>query len=171
MIDNWNTALAKVLEYEGGFVNHPRDTGGVTNLGITKRVYEEWVQRPVSIQEMRELTVMHVAPIYEHEYWDRVRGDELPDGVDLMLFDFAVNAGVKRAIRTAQWVVGAKVDGIIGPKTMAAIASYDPMQFIQEYTERKLAFYRRLRNYDVFGRGWERRSQKTQIAALDLIRD
>ena len=171
MIDNWNAALAKILESEGGYVNHPRDPGGVTNMGITKRVYEQWVQRVVSNQEMRELTVVHVAPIYEHEYWDRVRGDELPDGADLIMFDFAVNAGVKRAVRTAQWVVGAKVDGIIGPKTMGAIAAYDPVKFIKAYTDRKLAFYRRLRHYDTFGRGWERRSQKTQIAALELIRD
>ena len=171
MKDNWTACLAKVLESEGGFVNHRRDPGGATNLGITKRVYEQWVQRQVSIQEMRELTVVQAAPIYEHEYWNRVRGDELPDGVDLLMFDFAVNAGTSRAIRMAQRVVGVKADGIIGPVTIKAIQEYDPQDFIKEYSLRKLAFYRRLKHYDTFGRGWERRTQKTQIAALELLRD
>ena len=171
MKDNWTASLAKVLESEGGFVNHKRDPGGVTNLGITKRVYEQWVQRQVSVQEMRDLTVMQAAPIYEHEYWNRIKGDELPDGVDLLMFDFAVNAGVSRAVRTAQRVVGVKADGVIGPITLKAINNYDPQDFIKEYTDRKLSFYRRLKHYDTFGRGWERRSQKTQIAALELLRD
>lgn len=171
MIDNWNASLAKVLESEGGFVNHPRDPAGATNLGITKATYENWVGRHVAIDEMRQLTVTHAAPIYKQEYWDRVRADELPDGVDLMLFDFAVNAGVSRAVRTAQRVVGVVVDGKLGPKTLAAIRDTDPLNFIKEYTNRKLAFYRRLKTYDVFGRGWEARSQKTQIAALNLLRD
>lgn len=171
MKNNWTACLAKVLESEGGFVNHRRDPGGATNLGITKRVYEQWVQRKVSIQEMRELTVAQAAPIYEQEYWNRVRGDELPDGVDLLMFDFAVNAGTRRAVRMAQRVVGVTSDGIIGPITLKAIRDYDPQAFINEYSDRKLKFYRRLKHYDTFGRGWERRTQKTQIAALDLLRD
>ena len=171
MKDNWTTCLAEVLKSEGGYVNHPRDPGGATNLGITKRVYEEWLGRPVSIDEMKKLTVAHAAPIYQKNYWERVRGDELPDGVDLLMFDFAVNAGVSRSVRTAQKVVGTTVDGVLGPMTMKAIQDCEPLDFIKEFTERKLAFYRRLKHYDAFGRGWERRSQKTQIAALELLRD
>lgn len=171
MRDNWNASIAKVLESEGGFVNHPKDPGGVTNLGVTKKVYEAWVGRPVSVQEMRELTVEQAAPLYKKEYWDRVKGDDLPDGTDLLLFDFAVNAGVSRSVRLAQKVVGTTADGVIGPMTLKAINGYDNHDFIKDFTDRKLAYYRRLKHYPTFGKGWERRSQKTQIAALDLLRD
>lgn len=171
MIDNWTQSLAKVLESEGGFVNHPRDPGGATKYGITKATYENWLGRRVTLDQMKALTVVQVAPIYKANYWDKVRADELPDGIDLLMFDFAVNAGVSRAVRIAQKVVGVKADGVIGPVTLGAIRDTDPLTFIQEYTDRKLSFYRRLKTYDVFGRGWETRSEKTQIAALNLFRD
>ena len=117
------------------------------------------------------MTVEQAAPLYKKEYWDRVKGDELPDGADLLLFDFAVNAGVSRSVRLAQKVVGATADGVIGPMTLKAINGYDNHDFIKDFTDRKLAYYRRLKHYPTFGKGWERRSQKTQIAALDLLRD
>ena len=65
---NFEAALAAVLHHEGGFVNHPSDPGGATNLGCTKTVWEEWCGHPVNIQEMRELTPEDVAPLYEDKY-------------------------------------------------------------------------------------------------------
>ena len=78
-----------ILHHEGGYVNHPRDPGGETNLGVTKRVYEEFGGE----KDMKDLTVEDVAIIYKKGYWDKCKCDSLPSGLDLVVFDFAVNAG------------------------------------------------------------------------------
>ena len=91
MKQNFEAALAHLLspDIEGGFSNHPDDPGGITNLGVTLRTWEEWVGRPVTEKEMRELTPAKVAPLYKKKYWDRVLGDELPSGLDALVFDTA----------------------------------------------------------------------------------
>ena len=78
MRGNFDLCLQEVLKHEGGYVNHPKDTGGMTNLGVTKRVYEEWVGHPVNEAIMRGLTVAHVRALYKAKYWDVVKGDDLP---------------------------------------------------------------------------------------------
>ena len=93
MKDNFDKCLEMLLHHEGGFVNHPRDPGGITNLGVTKRVYEKWVGRIVSEQEMRDLTVEQVGPIYRNDYWNKCKCDDLPSGLDWSVFDWAVNSG------------------------------------------------------------------------------
>ena len=87
---NYDKCLETILHHEGGYVNHPKDPGGETNLGVTKRVYEEHG----GTKDMKELTVEDVAPIYKKGYWDKMRGDDLPNGLDLCVFDFGVNAGL-----------------------------------------------------------------------------
>ena len=93
--ENWEKCLKLILHHEGGYVNHPKDPGGETNLGVTKRVYEEWG----GTKDMKDLTVEDVSPIYKKNYWDRIKGDELPSGLDLCVFDFGVNAGTGRAAK------------------------------------------------------------------------
>ena len=93
MNKNYDHCLEMLLEHEGGFVNHPDDPGGITNLGVTKKVYEEWVEREVSEQEMRDLTKENVAPIYKSNYWDRCKCNSLDSGLDFAVFDWAVNSG------------------------------------------------------------------------------
>ena len=82
MKENYQTALNNVLRSEGGFVNNPKDPGGMTNLGVTKRTYEQYVGHPVDEETMRGLTPETVAPLYKQMFWDAVRGDDLPDGLD-----------------------------------------------------------------------------------------
>ena len=82
MKENFDNCLIMLLKHEGGFVNHPKDPGGMTNLGVTKAVYDKWVGRTSTEQDMRNLTPEDVAPIYKKNYWDRVKGDDLPSGVD-----------------------------------------------------------------------------------------
>ena len=101
MKHNWHKSLEVILHHEGGYVNHPKDPGGETNMGVTKRVYEEHG----GTKDMKELTHEDVNPIYKKGYWDKVKGDELPDGLDLMIFDFAVNAGPGRAAKFIQRLV------------------------------------------------------------------
>ena len=96
---NFDSCLKEVLLHEGCYVNHPKDPGGRTNLGVTQRTYEAWIGYPVSEQIMRKLTVDHVKTLYKVKYWDAIHGDDLPTGVDLCVFDFGVNAGPSRAAR------------------------------------------------------------------------
>ena len=110
---NYQKCLETILHHEGGYVNHPKDPGGETNLGVTKRVYEGWG----GTKDMKDLTVEDVAPIYEKNYWGKVKGDDLPSGLDLCVFDFAVNAGPGRAAKYLQTMIGTVADGGIGPNT------------------------------------------------------
>ena len=119
-----------LLDHEGGFVNHPKDPGGMTNLGVTKRVYDEWIGRNSTEEEMRDLTEEDVAPIYKKNYWDRVQGDDLPSGVDWCAFDWAVNSGSGRPAKAIQRAVGATADGAIGPQTLSRVMEKDPKYII-----------------------------------------
>ena len=136
--------------------------------GVTQAVYEDWVDRPVTEDEMKSLTVADVTPIYKQNYWDRVKADDLPSGVDFAVFDLAVNGGVGRGAKMLQAVVGVKQDGGIGPQTLAAVANMDAVDIIYNYTARREDFYRSLSTFDTFGRGWLRRNEKTQIDALAM---
>jgi len=157
MKENWEEALAHVLKYEGGYVNHPSDPGGMTNLGVTKRVWEEWTGKPATESEMRSLTPDLVAPLYKKRYWDAVRGDDLPGGVDLCVFDCAVNAGPGRASQFLQRVVGVAQDGKIGPVTLLAIWKKEPVSIIAEFCHYREQHYRSLDTFATFGKGWMRR--------------
>ena len=92
MQNNFESCLKNLLKHEGGFVNHPKDPGGMTNLGVTKAVYEAWVGHEVTEKTMRELTTEAVAPLYRKKYWDACRADELVSGLDYVVFDCAVNS-------------------------------------------------------------------------------
>jgi lysozyme family protein len=157
MKHNWDAAIQHILEWEGGYVNHPEDPGGRTNLGVTQRVWEAWTGKPVTEADMRALTIEGVKPLYKQRYWNAVRGDALPSGVDLSVFDFAVNAGPGRASRALQQLVGVAADGVIGPKTLAAAAAKPAAQLITDYADVREAFYKTLPTYDTFGKGWMRR--------------
>ena len=172
MRGNFELALAEVLSHEGGFVNHPRDPGGMTNLGVTKRVYEEWIGHPVNEAIMRGLTVDKVRSLYRAKYWLAARCDDLPAGIDLCVFDFAVNAGPSRAVRFLQRLVKATEDGVIGPKTIAAVSKRvtagGVAPLIREYQDARRVYYRRLPTFDAFGRGWLRRTDLVEASALRM---
>ena len=119
----------------------------MTNLGVTKKVFEKWVGlREVSEQEMRDLTPADVAPIYKKNYWDKVKGDQLPSGVDWAAFDWAVNSGSGRPAKAIQRCVGATADGAIGPKTLASVAEHDPEKIIHYVHDIRQKFYQGLKH-------------------------
>ena len=103
--ENFDLSLERMLRSEGGFVDHPKDPGGVTNLGVTKRVWEDFTGTKVTVDEMRALTVADVTELYRTNYWNLVRGNDLPHGLDYAVFDYAVNSGGGRAGRHIQEVV------------------------------------------------------------------
>ena len=172
--ENWELALETILHHEGGFVNHPRDPGGMTNLGVTKRVWDDWTDGDADEDEMRALTPEDVGPLYKKNYWDRVKGDDLPSGLDLAVFDWAVNSGTGRAAKKLQSMIGTTADGGIGPNTLKALDAYiDEVGGIEEciknYTEVRQEFYESLDTFDTFGKGWSRRNAETCEKAIELI--
>jgi len=168
MKSNFESALQAILHHEGGYVNHPADPGGMTNLGVTKRVWEEWVGHPVDEKTMRELTPAQVAPMYKAKYWDKIKGDDLPEGVDYCVFDAAVNSGPGRAAKWLQSCVGVEPDGGIGPKTLAAVAAFDPKELVDDYAKRRLSFLSDLPTWGTFGKGWSRRVAEVRTAATTM---
>lgn len=171
--ENYKDALSIILDHEGGYVNHPKDPGGITNMGVTKRTYEEWIGHEVDADTMKALTEDDVAPIYEKNYWGRVHGDNLPAGLDLCVFDFGVNAGTGRAARYLQELVGAGVDGAIGPNTISKVDEFVTENgvevAIREYQDARQGYYESLSTFETFGRGWTRRVHETTNIALNMI--
>lgn len=169
MKDNFEVCLKHLLVHEGGFVNHPKDPGGMTNLGVTAKVWSEWVGHDVNEKIMRELTPASVAPLYKRKYWDAVRADELLSGVDYCVFDCAVNSGPGRAIKFLQSCVGATPDGGFGPATMAAVNKVqDAKKLIEDYSNERLEFLMSLPTFDTFGKGWSRRVKEVKDEALGM---
>lgn len=169
MLSNWDNAFKLMLKSEGGFVNHPSDPGGMTNLGVTKATWENWVGRESDEAEMRGLTPEKVEPLYKNKYFDAVRGDELPMGLDYLMFDFAVNAGAGRAIKTLQTAVGVTPDGGFGPMTMAAVQAVDPVELIERFSQAKEDFYRSLNTFSTFGKGWLNRVADVKVKASAML--
>ena len=167
--ENYDKCLELILHHEGGYVNHPKDPGGETNLGVTKRVYEEWG----GTKDMVDLLVEDVAPIYEKNYWGRTKCDDLPSGLDLCVFDFAVNAGPGRAAKYLQEMIGTTVDGGIGPNTLRALGNYIESEgtaaAVRNYQAMRQEYYESLSTFETFGRGWTRRVDETTEEALALI--
>lgn len=173
MKQNWRASFQQVIESEGGYVNDPHDHGGETNLGVTRAAWGEYMGRPIHDGEMRCLTVEAVEPFYKDRYWKVCRCDELPAGVDYLVFDFAVNAGPSRAIKFLQRSVGAVEDGVIGPKTMAAVANADAAKTTALFSQAKEAFYQgivlREPSQRKFIKGWLSRVDTAQSFAKTML--
>ena len=171
MNTNFDRCLALLLKHEGNFVNHPSDPGGMTNLGVTARVWEEWVGHPVDEKQMRALTPADVAPLYKRKYWDACHADDLVSGVDYCVFDVAVNSGAGRAIKFLQSCVGATPDGGYGSITAALVkkAEQDPARLIELYCAKRLEFLQSLKTFPVFGKGWSRRVAEVKETALKML--
>ena len=166
-----------VLAHEGSFTNDQRDSGnhlpdgrqGCTMLGCTQANWEAYVGHHVTQDEMRKLTKEDVKPLYKKNYWDAVSGDLLPTGLDYAAFDFAINAGPGASRKMIQRALGVTADGAFGPKTLAAIQSADPKELMQKFSDSKIAFYKSLSNYNVYGAGWLKRVADVQTVANKMI--
>jgi len=167
---NFFKSLEMVLHHEGGFVDHKDDPGGATNKGITHKTYADFLGRPLEdVSELKNIPKDHVQLIYKKGYWDKVRGDELPNGVDFCVFDWAVNSGPGRAAKALQKTVMVLQDGAIGPRTLEAVSEYSPTEIIEKITETRIEFYKGLSTYSTFGKGWLKRVKETRDFALDMI--
>jgi lysozyme family protein len=165
---SYNASLAAVLKYEGGYVNHPKDPGGATNRGVTQATYNSYrTSKSLAPQSVRAISSQEVGDIYKSLYWDKVRGDDLPAGVDLAVFDLAVNSGVSRALRMLQECVGVTADGVVGPKTLDAVRA-SGNGLIDKLCDARLKFLQRLPTWPTFGKGWGNRVASVRVTAKGL---
>jgi lysozyme family protein len=169
---NADMAIRKILEHEGGYVNHPDDPGGATNKGITIATFRRYIKRNGTIADLKALTTQQAVDVYKAQYWDKVRADDLPSGVDYTVADFAVNSGPSRAAKYLQDALGVTQDGAIGPDTMAAALAADPKALIRKINADRLAFMKRIQGgklWKTFGRGWQRRVDDVRSTSLALV--
>jgi lysozyme family protein len=168
MIESFDKCQPWVLIHEGGYVNHPKDPGGATNKGITQRVYDGYCQRfRLPTQHVRGISDKDVATIYKNQYWNAVRGDDLPKGLDYAVYDFAVNSGPSRAAKFLQKLVGVPQDGHIGDVTLGAVSENDAGELIKGICNARWSWLKRLRTFKTFGRGWTRRVMGEIIGAQE----
>lgn len=155
-----------ILRHEGGYVNDPDDPGGETKFGISKRSYPDL--------DIKSLTKQQATAIFERDFYNKVRGDDLPVWLALMVTDFAVNAGIKPAVAILQRLVNETDDGIMGKKTIAACKSKPSRALRQSYTASRESYYKALvakrPTMKKFLDGWERRTKDCESLAtfLDL---
>ena len=168
MNENWGKCFEMVLVHEGGYVNDPRDPGGRTNLGVTQRAWEAYLNRSVTETEMRGLTPAAVKPFYKAMYWDKIKGDHLPSGVDYAAYDLAVNSGVGRSAKYLQEIAGVTADGAIGPKSLEAIKTCNSKELVDSLCDMRLDFLKRLPTFATFGKGWSRRVAEVKEKALSM---
>ena len=170
MKNNFDKCFSLVLQEEGGYVNNPRDPGGRTNLGVTQAAWQSFVNRDVTESEMRLLTPDLVKPFYKAMYWDKIKGDQLPAGVDYATFDFAVNSGIGRAAKMLQQVAGVTVDGVLGPKSIEAITFCSREKTVDVLCDMRLDFMKHLSTWPTFGRGWGDRVARVKEKAIGMTK-
>ena len=169
MQENFEKVLEHTLKEEGGYADHPADPGGATNRGVTKRTWEEWVGHEVTKDDIKALTVEDVTPLYKKRFWDACKCDNLHGGVDLVVFDIAVNSGPGRAAKFLQEAVGVTADGSIGPRTVAAANDFGPNLIINKICDRRESFYKALPTFPTFGKGWMARAERVRKTALEMV--
>lgn len=168
MTPQFQKCLDVILRWEGGYVDHPRDPGGATNMGITFKTLQDWRKKPVTKDDVRALTKEEAAQIYFKNYWLPIKGDDLPRGINLCVFNQAVMSGTRRAARMLQRLVGAETDGIIGGHTIS-LAFRSPLNnLIKDHAFAYLDFLQDLDHWDTFGRGWTARIDDVKQRALRM---
>lgn len=153
----FDKAFERVIGHEGGYVNDPRDPGGETKFGVSKRAYPN--------MDIKNLTLDQAKEIYRRDYWNKLHLDELPDCVRFDLFDAAINSGVSAAAKFLQRAAGTAADGVIGKLTIAAANGMDPQRLDKRLSGYRLQYLCDLSTFPTFGKGWVRR------VAFNLIED
>lgn len=165
---NYSRSLIEVRLDEGGYINDPDDPGGPTNKGMTLGSFRRFVMRNGTIADLKKITGDQVAKIYRKKYWNKVRGDDLPDGLDYSAFDFAIHSGPAQVAKTLQRIVGATVDGSIGPDTLIKIKSYTPSYLVEQLNIERMLFLKRLRGWAKYKNGWSTRVSDVKRLSLEM---
>lgn len=174
---NFEACMKQILKYEGGYSNHPEDPGGVTLEGVIQRVYDAYRKKKLLppqalVPEMRgtQAWIAERNEIYRTQYWNTISGDTLPKGVDLVVFDGAVNSGVSQSVKWLQRALGLEAaDGQMGDITKAAVVtSGDPKKLVANICSRRLAFLQQLKTWPTFKKGWTARVANVQNVGMAM---
>jgi lysozyme family protein len=166
--ESFDCSMAFVLKAEGGYVDNPADPGGATNMGITLRALSDWRGTAVTKNDVLHLSTDEAEAILGARYWNSTHCGQMPPGVDLMLFDCAVNTGVSRAAKMLQAIAAVDQDGSIGPITLADVAKFPALDTIERMANLRATFYRSLPTFKTFGHGWLNRVASVQAIASIL---
>jgi len=170
MKENYQSALNHVLQSEGLWSDNPADPGGATMKGITLETYCSWKGNPhISKDDLKNISDQDVYNLYKQNYWDKVKGDDLPLGVDYAVFDASVNMGVDRASKLIQEAAGVPADGVIGNGTLQVIKNANPIDLINKFSDEKDAFYKSLPTFGTFGKGWLNRVAQVKSTSESMI--
>jgi lysozyme family protein len=164
----YDDALRRLLKHEGGYSDHPSDPGGPTNFGITLADVRRYVKPDATARDVRDLSLSQAKAIYCTRYWDALRCDELPRGIDYAAFDYGVHSGPARAARVLCAIAGRPASSTIDDKALDAIRAGDARVLVASLCDERLAFLRRLKTWPVFGAGWSRRVTEVRAAALAM---
>lgn len=168
---NFNRCMTEILKHEGGYVDHPRDPGGATNMGITHLTLSKARGRKVTKADVKALSRKEAIDIYRRFYADPIRFNDLPAGLDFVTLDPTINSGAGRGVRWLQvgiGMTGRALDGAMGPKTLAAAKAAKPIPAIEAACRARMGFLRGLRTWTTFGKGWSRRVAGVEAFATAL---
>jgi lysozyme family protein len=165
----YDEALRRLLVHEGGYSDHPSDPGGPTKYGITIGDYRRYAKPDATATDVRMMRIDEAKRIYREKYWDAMRCDELPAGVDYAAFDYGVNSGIGRAGKVLRRVLGLDADSsTITTDVIRAARQRNAASFVNAMCDERLRFLRGLRTWPAFGTGWTRRVCEVRAGALAM---
>jgi lysozyme family protein len=174
MQHNFETVFEHLIGSEGGYGNDPLDLGGPTKYGVTIADLRDWRHdQTLTANDVKLLPLSEAKDIFKARYWDLCKGNELPDGLDYAVTDYAYNSGNGRAVKALQTQLGelytGRVDGVMGPRSIAACNKIADMQaFINTYQDNRQATIQTFSAYWKFGKGWTTRVKEVREASLKL---
>lgn len=169
--NNFDESLRRLLIHEGGYTHHPSDPGGPTNFGITIHDYRRYVKANATAADVRAMPIAHAKAIYRQKYWNAMRGDDLPAGVDYAIFDYGVNSGTGRAGKVLRRVLRlSDSTSAITDDVVKAVRLKDASDLCEAICDERLAFLKALSTWPVFGKGWGRRVAEVRAVARIMAR-
>jgi lysozyme family protein len=164
MSSDFDKCLSYTLNEEGGYAELANDE--ITNHGVKKSTWEDWVEHPVTKEDMKNLTQEDVKPLYYKNYWLASQCQKLWFPLSLCVFDFAVHSGPRTATSQLQFSVGVQRDGIIGEQTLKAIDSMTKGDVIKNYLKKRLDYVSGTKNWHLYKKGWTARIKRLETYAL-----
>jgi lysozyme family protein len=165
----YDEALRRLLVHEGGYSNHPSDPGGPTNFGITIFDYRKYINSNGTASDVRNMSVQQAKAIYKSKYWNAMRCDDLPPGVDYAIFDYGVNSGTGRAPKVLKRVLGIDAsNSTVTSEVISAAKKRDAKALVEAICNERLRFLQALRTWPTFGAGWGRRVKEVRQAGIAM---
>lgn len=169
-VGSFDQAFRILIGHEGKFVNDPDDRGGATKYGVTQKTLSAWRRKPATVDDVKNLELREAMDIFRFQYWDAVKADQLPSGVDFCVADTAYNSGPGRAAQILQKALGVKVDGAVGAMTLDAVRKVDPVDLIDKFCNARLAFLKTTYGWSKYGRGWTNRVEDVRNKSIIMSR-